>query len=100
YLGHEVIYVQNVTDIDDDVLRKAREVGEDWREVGNRWTAHFIHDMQALNVRPPEHFPRATEAIEEMYDMIQALLDGGFAYENGGNVYFHVDSWEECGRLS
>lgn len=100
YLGHEVIYVQNVTDIDDDVLRKAREVGEDWREIGNRWTAHFIHDMQALNVRPPEHFPRATEAIEEMYDMIQALLDGGFAYENGGNVYFHVDSWEEFGRLS
>ncbi len=100
FLGHEVTYVQNVTDIDDDVLRKAREVGEDWREIGNRWTAHFIRDMQALNVRPPDHFPRATEAVEEMYVMIQALLDGGFAYERSGNVYFHVDSWEAFGQLS
>ena len=100
FLGHEVTYVQNVTDIDDDILRRAREVGEDWREVGNRWTAHFIRDMQALNVRPPDHFPRATEVIEEMLSIIQTLLDAGYAYERGGNVYFHVDSWEEFGALS
>lgn len=100
YLGHQVTYVQNVTDIDDDILRKAREVGEDWREVGNRWTAHFIRDMKALNVRPPQHFPRATEAIDEMLAIIQTLLDGGYAYENGGNVYFHVDSWQAFGQLS
>lgn len=100
YLGHQVIYVQNVTDIDDDILRKAREVGEEWREVGNRWTAHFIRDMKALNVRPPDHFPRATEAIEEMFGIIQTLLDRGYAYESGGNVYFHVDSWEAFGKLS
>src|SRR6266851_4216273 len=50
--GRQVIYAQNVTDVDDDILRKAREVGEDWRAVGNQWTAHFIEDMRALNVRP------------------------------------------------
>jgi L-cysteine:1D-myo-inositol 2-amino-2-deoxy-alpha-D-glucopyranoside ligase len=100
YLGHPVTYVQNVTDIDDDILRKAGEVGEDWRVVGNRWTAHFIRDMKALNVRPPDHFPRATEAIAGMLSIIQALLDARLAYESGGNVYFHVDSWEEFGRLS
>src|SRR5262252_4207185 len=56
--GIAVRYVQNVTDIDDDILRKAREVGEDWRALGNRWTTHFIDDMQRLNIRPPDHFPR------------------------------------------
>src|SRR5690554_3326484 len=59
YQGHDVRYVQNVTDIDDDILRKAKEVESNWREVGNRWTAHFIEDMQALNVLPPQKFPRA-----------------------------------------
>src|SRR5512146_2140397 len=53
YRGCAVRYVQNVTDIDDDILRKAREVGDDWRTLGNRWTSHFIRDMQSLNVRPP-----------------------------------------------
>ena len=100
YLGHGVTYVQNVTDIDDDILRKAREVGEDWKTVGDRWTAHFIHDMKALNVRPPDHFPRATEVITEMIAIIEALLAAGHAYANEGNVYFHVDSREEFGKLS
>src|SRR4029079_17024153 len=64
--GLRVNYVQNVTDIDDDILRKAREVGDDWRALGNRWTSHFIRDMQALNVRPPDHYPRASDVIPEI----------------------------------
>ena len=63
YCQGEVRYVQNVTDIDDDILRKAQEVGEDWRDLGKRWTSHFIRDMQQLNVRPPDFFPRATDVI-------------------------------------
>jgi L-cysteine:1D-myo-inositol 2-amino-2-deoxy-alpha-D-glucopyranoside ligase len=63
--GLAVRYVQNVTDIDDDILRKAAETGEDWRALGNRWTAHFIRDMQVLNVRPPDAYPRATDVIPE-----------------------------------
>jgi L-cysteine:1D-myo-inositol 2-amino-2-deoxy-alpha-D-glucopyranoside ligase len=100
YLGHQVTYVQNVTDIDDDILRKAGEAGESWKAVGDRWTAHFIGDMKALNVRPPEHFPRATEAIADMIAIIESLLEAGYAYTNEGNVYFHVDSWETFGKLS
>ena len=61
--GITVRYVQNITDIDDDILRKAREVGEEWRAVGDRWTGHFIDDMQRLNIRPPDHFPRASDFI-------------------------------------
>jgi len=103
YLEHKgfpVKYVQNVTDIDDDILRKANEVGEDWQAMGNRWTAHFIRDMQALNVRPPDHFPRASDVISEIIDVVQRLLDAGVAYEAGGSIYFEVDQWAEYGRLS
>lgn len=100
YLGHEVKYVQNVTDIDDDILRKAAEVQDDWREVGNRWTRHFIRDMQELNVLAPDKFPRATDVIEEIITVVTALIERGYAYEATGNVYFHVDSWNEFGKLS
>ena len=100
YRGHTVRYVQNVTDIDDDILRKAQEVGEDWRALGNRWTAHFIGDLQALNVRPPDFFPRATDVIPAIIEQVQALLDVGVAYVSGGNVYYQVDQWAEFGKLS
>ena len=100
YLGHDVNYVQNVTDVDDDILRKAAEVGEDWKEIGDRWTVHFIDDMKDLNVRPPDHFPRATDVIEEMIDVVEALLEAGYAYEKNGSVYFHVDDYDDFGKLS
>lgn len=100
YLGHEVDYVQNVTDVDDDILRKAQEVGEDWKAIGDRWTAHFIDDMKELNVRPPDYFPRATDVIEEMIEVVEALLAAGYAYEKKGSVYFHVDDYQDFGKLS
>ena len=100
YRGHQVNYVQNVTDIDDDILQKAASDGEDWHTVGNRWTAHFIRDMQALNVRPPEHFPRATDVIPEIVAGVQALVAEGLAYATGGSVYYRADAWPDFGKLS
>lgn len=100
FSGYEVRYVQNVTDVDDDILRKADEVGEDWKELGDRWTARFIEDMIALNVRPPDRFPRATDTIPEIIAVVQALVDAGCAYQSGGSVYFHIDAWPEYGKLS
>jgi L-cysteine:1D-myo-inositol 2-amino-2-deoxy-alpha-D-glucopyranoside ligase len=100
FLGHEVRYVQNVTDIDDDILRKAAQVQKDWQALGKHWTVHFIRDMQALNVRPPDSFPRATDTISEIVLVVQRLLNAGVAYEAEGNVYFHVDDWPEYGKLS
>jgi L-cysteine:1D-myo-inositol 2-amino-2-deoxy-alpha-D-glucopyranoside ligase len=99
-LGQEVLYVQNVTDIDDDILRRAQEVGQAWQVLGNQWTAHFIHDMMSLNVLPPVHFPRATEFISEIQDWVSKLLDANVAYEAGGNVYFHIDSYPTFGKLN
>lgn len=98
--GHSVKYVQNVTDIDDDILRKAKEVNEDWQALGNRWTAHFIRDMQALNVRPPDEYPRATDVIPQIIDLVQALIKAEVAYVVDGNVYFSVASWPRYGQLS
>lgn len=100
YQGLRIRYVQNVTDIDDDILRKAREVGQDWRELGNCWTAFFIRDMISLNVRPPDFYPRATDVIAEITELVQRLLAAGYAYESGGSVYFHVASWPDFGKLS
>ncbi|HDQ72580.1 MAG TPA: cysteine--tRNA ligase [Chloroflexi bacterium] len=100
YRGSAVRYVQNVTDIDDDILRKAGTIDEDWKGLGDRWTAHFIRDMQSLNARPPERFPRATETIPEIIEVVQKLLANGVAYEAAGNVYFDLTSWPEYGKLS
>jgi L-cysteine:1D-myo-inositol 2-amino-2-deoxy-alpha-D-glucopyranoside ligase len=97
--GHQVRYVQNVTDIDDDILRRAAEVGVNWRALGNRWTTHFIHDMQALNVRPPDVYPRATTMIPQIIALVERLLAADVAYESAGNVYFSVAAWPEYGNL-
>jgi L-cysteine:1D-myo-inositol 2-amino-2-deoxy-alpha-D-glucopyranoside ligase len=100
YRGNQVHYVQNVTDIDDDILKKAKQVGEDWRSLVNRWTRHFIEDLQVINVRPPDHFPRATSVIPGIIRSVQDLLDAGVAYEAGGSVYFSIDRWPDYGKLS
>ncbi len=100
FKGWPVRYAQNVTDIDDDILRKAREVGDDWKALGDRWTRRFIEDMDALNVLRPTYFPRATEEIARIVDMTEVLLDKGYAYEEKGGVYFHVDSCTSFGQLS
>jgi len=100
YLGYPVRYVQNVTDIDDDIIRKSGETGEDWLALGNRWTRHFIEDLKALNVRPPDVFPRATDVIPEMLEHIQTLIDRGVGYVADGNVYYHVEADPGFGRTS
>ena len=100
YLGYPVRYVQNVTDIDDDTIRKSKEVGDNWFSLGNRWTRHFIEDMIQLNVRPPEVYPRATDVISEMFDAIQTLIDKGFAYATNGSVYYHVATSQHFGEVT
>jgi L-cysteine:1D-myo-inositol 2-amino-2-deoxy-alpha-D-glucopyranoside ligase len=98
--GWDVTYVQNVTDIDDDILRKAKEVGLDWKQLGNRETARYLKDMRDLNWLEPDHYVRATDHISEMLEITQALIEKGHAYEVGGNVYFSVSSDPEFGKLS
>jgi L-cysteine:1D-myo-inositol 2-amino-2-deoxy-alpha-D-glucopyranoside ligase len=98
--GVRVTYVQNLTDIDDPLLRETQQRHEPWHALGKRWTIHFIHDMQTMNIRPPDHYPRATEVIPAILAGITRLLDAGVAYTAGGSVYFHVPAWPAYGALS
>jgi cysteinyl-tRNA synthetase len=98
--GTRVRYCQNVTDIDDDILREAKKRGRDWIEVGNEWTAHFMRDMIALNVRPPDFYPRATDVIPEIVEIVAELIARGLAYESHGSVYFRVEADPSFGQLS
>jgi L-cysteine:1D-myo-inositol 2-amino-2-deoxy-alpha-D-glucopyranoside ligase len=100
YTGIDVTYVQNVTDIDDDILRKAKEVGVTWTELGDREIAKYLKDMEDLNWIAPDHYVRATDHIPEMLEITQALIEKGHAYESNGNVYFSVASDPEFGKLS
>jgi len=100
YRGHPVKYVQNVTDIDDDVLRKARELGTSWDELGRRETARFLSDMDALNVRRPDVYAKATEEIPWIIEFAQKLLELDYAYVSAGCVYFAVKKDPQFGTLA
>jgi L-cysteine:1D-myo-inositol 2-amino-2-deoxy-alpha-D-glucopyranoside ligase len=100
YLGQSVTYVQNVTDIDDDILRKSKELGLAWNELGERETARFLRDMTALHWRAPDYYVKATEHTPEMIDMILPLIEQGLAYVSDGSVYFSAASDPEFGKLS
>ncbi len=100
YLGHDVRYVQNVTDVDDDMLRKARDTGEDYLALGNRHLTTFLTEMASLNWLPPDVLPRATQHIPEALALITRLMEPGHAYAAEGHVYFSIDSWPSYGELS
>ena len=100
YLGHDVTYIQNLTDVDDDMLRKARETGEDYLALGNRWVTTFLTEMAALNWIPPDRLTRATQHIPQMQELIATLLAKGCAYRADGNVYFDVSADPSFGQLS
>ena len=100
YRGYRVRYVQNVTDIDDDILRKAPQVGLTWDELGRRETQRFLEDLTALNIRMPDVYAKATEETPKMIELIVKLIEGGHAYVREGNVYFSVKSDPDFGKLA
>lgn len=100
FSGYKVIYTQNVTDIDDDILREAKKQKKNWKELGDFWTKRYLLDMQHLNVLPPTHFVKATDAIDKIIELIGVLLSKGFAYQKDGNVYFEVNKFSPYGNLS
>ena len=99
-MGEAVTYVQNVTDIDDDILRKAKELGLAWDELGRRETDKFRQDMRDLNALDPDHYLAATSHIPQIVALVESLLEKGLAYESHGNVYFSVDQASGFGKLS
>ncbi len=100
YKKYEVTYVQNVTDIDDDILKRAEEEGKDWKELGDYWTERFLSDYKSLNMLMPTKYVKATETIDTIIEMVAALVKRDFAYEKEGSVYFEVKKFKKYGELS
>lgn len=100
FRGHEVVLVQNYTDVDDKIVRRALREGVTQKEIAERFIAEFEKDMQSLNVKKPDYSPRVTENIPDIITFIQQLLKLGYGYEVDGDVYFHVPSFQRYGELS
>ena len=98
--GFDVTFVQNVTDVDDKIIKRANEEGRSAAEVAAEYTEAFIGDMHEAGVLDPDVRPKATEEIATMIELVQELIDGGHAYEVEGDVYFAVRSYEGYGQLS
>ena len=101
YKGYEVNYVSNFTDVDDKIIKKAIEEGVSSEEISQRYIAECKKDMAGMNVKPATTHPLATQEIAGMIDMIQTLIDKGYAYPVAdGTVYFRVKKFKEYGKLS
>jgi L-cysteine:1D-myo-inositol 2-amino-2-deoxy-alpha-D-glucopyranoside ligase len=99
-LGHDTRCVRNVTDVDDDILRKARELGVHYLDLAAEEIARFDADMSTLGLIPAWSEPRATSAIPDILTLIAAVLASGHAYQSGGSVYFDVSTFDRFGELS
>ncbi|XP_059316941.1 cysteine--tRNA ligase 2, cytoplasmic [Lycium ferocissimum] len=100
YLGYDVVYVRNFTDVDDKIIKRANELGEDPKALSGRYCQEFLKDMDDLHCLQPTHQPRVTDHMEQIKDMIAKIMANGCAYTIDGDVYFSVDSFPEYGRLS
>ena len=100
FLGYDVTYCRNVTDVDDKILKKADEQGVDPSVVTDKYYKSFINSMNGLNVLKPDIEPRATKTIGEMIAMVKKLEANGFAYAVDGDVYFRVEKYKKYGELS
>jgi cysteinyl-tRNA synthetase len=99
FKGYDVIYVRNITDVDDKIINRAKERGISPEKLAREYIYTFWHDMHALNTEAPDFEPRATEYIPRMIEFVQGLIDKGHAYASGGDVYFDVASFKEYGKL-
>ena len=100
YKGYDVNYVSNFTDVDDKIIKKAIEEGVTADEISKRYIAECKKDMDGMNIKPATKNPLATEEICGMVDMIQTLIDKGFAYEKNGTVYYSTRKFKDYGKLS
>lgn len=100
YRGYDVNFVSNFTDVDDKIIKKAIEEGVTADEISKRYIAECKKDMDAMNIKPATKNPLATEEICGMVDMIQTLIDKGYAYEKNGTVYYRTRKFEDYGKLS
>jgi len=100
YKGYKVTYVSNITDVDDKTVKKMKQTGTSLQQLGEKYSDTYFKDITDLNVKKPDINPRATQHIEEIVNLIQTLVDKGFAYVVDGEVYYDVSKSEGYGKLS
>lgn len=100
YRGYDVRFVSNFTDVDDKLIRAANELGEDVPTLANRFINAYFDDVSALGCKRGDVHPRVTETMDLIIEFISALIEKGFAYESGGDVYYRTREFKEYGKLS
>jgi cysteinyl-tRNA synthetase len=101
HLGYKVKFVRNFTDVDDKIINRAKQECKDFMEIADRYIARYYEDTEAIGVRPANVEPRVTDHIPEIIDLVQKLIDKGYAYATPeGNVYFSVKKFKDYGKLS
>lgn len=100
YRGYEVTFVQNFTDVDDKIIKRANEEGISSKEVSEKYIGEYYNDCHGLGVREATIHPKATENIEQIISMVASLIQKGYAYEVNGDVYYRTTKFEEYGKLS
>jgi cysteinyl-tRNA synthetase len=100
FRGYRVKYVQNFTDVDDKIIARASQSGLSTQELAQGFIEQYYHDMDALNVKRADVYPRATEEIPKIIEVIAGLIEKGYAYQSDGDVYFRLSSFPQYGKLS
>jgi len=104
YKGYEVIYVQNITDVDDKIINASNEKGMDALEYSAYYTERCLGDLDRMGIHRADVYPKASESIQDMIRLIQKIIENGFAYESQGDVYFNVEAYQSAyndyGKLS
>ena len=100
YKGYKVTYVQNITDVDDKIIAAASKEGVDALEYSKKFTERCLDDLDKLGIKRADIYPKASETVPDMINMIQDIIDKGYGYESNGDVYFSVEKFKDYGKLS
>lgn len=100
YKGYDVTYIQNFTDVDDKIIRKANEENVSASEISEKFIAEYVKDAHGLNVMDADIHPKVTESMDSIINIVQTLVDKGYAYEKNGDVYFRASKFKGYGKLS
>jgi len=100
YRGYDVTFVKNFTDVDDKIIKRANERNTTSQAVAEKYIDEYYKDMEAIGIKKPTYEPKATDHIKEIINLVQRLMDKGYAYEIDGDVYYSVEKFKEYGKLS